>query len=211
VHTDLSLLAVDLKRHVTDIHERSYEGSGWDRARKEEAFRVGFTLATPVALRALDAINQELLDGSGTAAARPPHSDGRGGLVAWWQLTWPILESTHDRTTGEVLPPVRVAVAFPTGLGHPHMALLRPEPVDEPRGVIPEVGPDVVWAWPFQVTSPADAEHLEAIICVLALGELHERTARSALGPFEILPAFERPTSWGHSPVRPDQGEAGSR
>ncbi len=199
--TDLAKLAEDLKRHLTDIKESSYEGCGWDREPKEDAFRVGFDFATPVAERTLHALSEQLLDGTGKVRTVKPESDGRGGLIAWWQLSWPLLEETHDRITGEPFPPVRVAVAFPTTLVHPHVAILRPERVDEPRGVIPEVGPDVVWAWPFQVTSSEDAAHMETLFGVIALGEIHERTARSAARPYQVLPAFPRPATWGHSPV----------
>ena len=212
MNTDLSLLADDLMRHLTDIKEHNYEGAGWDRPVKEEAFRVGFDLATPVAERSLEAINQQVLAGTGTVSTVRPQSDGRGGLVAWWQLTWPVMEATYDRTTNEPFPPVRVAVALPTTLGHPHLAILRPEPVDEPKGVIPEVGPDVVWAWPFQVTSAEDAEHIEPLIWVVALGEVHERTARSAAGPYQVLPEFSQPPRWGHSPVgAAERGETADR
>jgi hypothetical protein len=197
----LAMLADDLMRHLTDIRELSYEGVGWERDRKEEAFRVGFDFATPVAEQSLQALSEQLLGGTGTVCTVPPESDGRGGLVGRWELTWPELEKTHDRTTGEPFPPVRVAVVFPTTLAHPHLAILRPEPVEEPRGVIPEVGPDVVWAWPFQVTSPEDAIHMEPLFWVVALGEIHERTARSAAGPYQVLPPFAQPSAWGRSPV----------
>jgi hypothetical protein len=203
VSTDYSLLVDDLRRHLTDIKEHNFEGFGWDRALKEEAFKVCFDYATPVAERVLGEINDRLLDGTGTVTTLTPHDDGHGGLVGTWELNWPIMEGTVDRTTEEALPPARIAVALPTGLGHPHLAVLRPVSFEGPTGAIPEVGPDVLLAWPFQATSEADAEHLEPIFWVVAMGEVHERTARSKIGPYQIVTEFSKPERWGKGSMTP--------
>jgi hypothetical protein len=191
-------LADQLIRHIQDIKERSHEGTSSERADKEAAFRVGFDLATPTALACLEQINELLLDGTGTASTRGVESDGDGGLIGTWELTWPLMEGTIDRCTGKPLPPARIGVVFPTTFFHPHLSVLRPEPLDPPRGVIPEAGPDAIFAWPFQVTSAADGEQLAPLFWAIALGEVHERTARAEIA-WNVIPEHPKPQAWGRA------------
>jgi hypothetical protein len=202
-------LVEDIVRHVWDLKTGTYEGVGegtpppFDgvgekRGERERVFEAGFALATPLAESCLDQINQWLLQGTGTVSTRGPQSDGRGGLIGTWELTWPALEATVDRFTGSSMPPVRVAVVFPRTLFHAHLALLRVQPVERSEGFVVEAGPDVICAWPFQVTSGSDVAHLEPLIWSIALGEIHERTARGKSGASVLILDQPQPVSWGN-------------
>ncbi len=171
----------DYHRHVVDLQNKWYEGAA-SRAEREALFRVAFDLATPVAYKVLDDINVHFLKGSGEYLAQQPGPDGEGGLIGSWSLTWPLLRAAANRFTGKPLDPLALTVIFPLtpSLGmqwtHPHIALLRPGLID-----------GLAAAWPFQVTSPKDAERQEPILRVLAEAELHERFYQSDLN-WRILP-----------------------
>jgi hypothetical protein len=171
----------DYIRHVDDLRNRNYEGA-LTREEREDKFRTAFNLVTPVAQRVLEELNSCFLEGTGQFDVQSPGSDGEGGLVGSWNLTWPLLRTAANRFTGEQLEPIRVTAIFPlTPSGgmqwtHPHLALLRKE-----------LSTGIAAAWPFQVTSAEDAERQEPILRVLAEAELHERTFQADLN-WRILP-----------------------
>jgi hypothetical protein len=171
----------DWLRHVKDLQTQTYEGAQ-TRPEKEKVFRTAFDLLTPVARRVLDDLNSSYLENSGELTVRPPASDGRGGLVGEWSLSWPLLKASKSRFTGEPLDPLTLFAIFPlTPTGamvwmHPHLALLR------------SVQPDgIAAAWPLQVTSPEDAERQEPVLRVMAETEMHERTYLADIN-WRILP-----------------------
>lgn len=171
----------DYRRHVVDLQDRKYEGTV-SRAEREALFRVAFDLVTPVSQRVLDDINDLFLKGTGDFHVQRPDTDGEGGLIGSWSLTWPLLRAAVNRFTGRPLDPLALTVVFPlTTSGsmqwtHPHIALRRPGLID-----------GLAAAWPFQVTSPKDAARQEPILRVLAEAELHERFYQSDLN-WRILP-----------------------
>lgn len=171
----------DMARHLQDLRTRSYEGA-LERKDKEEVFRRAFEITTPVALRVLAEVNAGYLDGAGQSSMNRPASDGKDGLIGSWSLTWPLLEKETDRLTGLPLPPVRLTAVFPIDWTHGHLALLNVSPPG-----------DIAFAWPFQVTDPADAERQELILWAIAEAELHERVFR-AESNWRVLPDGLRPS-----------------
>ena len=117
----------DWQRHVRDLQTRTYEGAA-AREKREEVYRKAFDLVTPIAEQVLADINSLYLEGTGELQLQTPVSDGAGGLIGWWSLTWPLLRKARNRFTGEPLEPVAVTAIFPlTPTGamqwtHPHLA-----------------------------------------------------------------------------------------
>ncbi|HEX5413402.1 MAG TPA: hypothetical protein VFZ27_16235 [Terriglobia bacterium] len=173
----------DWKRHVHDLQTQSYEGAA-SRAEKEQVFRRAFDLTTPVAVKVLAELNACYLENTGRVSVHPAGPDGEGGLLGSWQLVWPALLAAKSRFTGRELEPVALTAIFPLtpsqGLPwtHPHLALL--------RAALPI---KIAAAWPFQVTSEADAQRQEPILRVLAEAEMHERTFEGDLN-WRILPVM---------------------
>lgn len=176
--------AEDTARHLVDLSTRTYEGAE-ERASREIVFRRAFSLTTPVALRILGALNQGVLDGTGRTAIHDPEPDGGGGIWGRWEITWPLLERSIDRLTSVAMPPVRIAAIFPIDFSHGHIAVLRAADPHEP-----------LIAWPFQVTTEADAERQEAILWAIAEGEVHERVFRADVN-WQVLPRPVVPDTWG--------------
>jgi hypothetical protein len=169
-----------MARHLLDLEAGGYEGA-INRPDRDAVYRNAFELTTPVALEVLDLVNRSYLAGSGRSQVQPPHFDGKAGLAGSWDLTWPLLEASLDRFTSKPMPPLRLASVFPADFSHAHLALLAAEP---------PYGP--VAAWPFQVTSSADAARQQPILWAIAEAELHERVLR-ADGNWRVLPVTLRP------------------
>lgn len=171
----------DYLRHVRDLQNKYYEGAV-SRAEREALFMKAFDFATPVASRVLGDLNVNFLKGTGDLAVNRPAPDGEGGLIGSWSLTWPLLLRAVSRFDGKALEPLAVTAIFPlkaTGAmqwTHPHLALRRPGLRD-----------GLAAAFPFQVTSPEDAERQEPILRVLAEAEFHERFYESDLN-WRLLP-----------------------
>jgi hypothetical protein len=154
----------DWRRHMEDLVVQRYEGAD-ERAERDRVFREAFDLCTPVALRVLEQIDELLLGGVSSISTRPPESDGAGGLLGAWEMSWPLLEQARNRFTGQALPPARITAMYPAGFTHGHLALYD---IGEPRRPVA--------AWPLQVTTPEDAERQEPILWAIAEAEVHERT-----------------------------------
>jgi hypothetical protein len=170
----------DWRRHVADLQTRTYEGAS-ERADREELFRRGFELATPVAVRVLEKVDGVYLSGTGEISVTPPAPDGARGLRGSWNLTWPLLEQAVDRFTNEPMPPVRISTMFPRDFTHPHVSLYAIRPPYE-----------WVACWPFQVMTTEDAERQEAIFFAVAEAEVHERTFAGDLN-WRLLPSATAP------------------
>jgi hypothetical protein len=171
----------DYLRHVKDLQNKNYEGAV-TRAEREAMFRKAFDFVTPVARRVLDDINVNFLKGTGEFDVQPPASDGEGGLIGSWSVSWPLLRAARNRFTGKPLERLLLTAVFPlkpTGgmqWTHPHFALRRSGLID-----------GLAAAFPMQVISPEDAERQEPILRVLAEAEFHERFYQSDLN-WRLLP-----------------------
>jgi hypothetical protein len=157
-----------IERHLEDLRENAYEGaSGADR---QARYVAAFELLTPVAVEVLQQVNTALLRGKGEVSVSAPGSDGGGGSIGSWLLTWPELSKSTSRFTGERLQPVTISAVFPPGFTHPH--LVAGGPVD-PRAAS-------LNAWPMQVTSPEDAEQHRPVLWAIATAEVHDRIYQSS-------------------------------
>lgn len=165
----------DWRRHIEDLQTSTYEGAE-GREEREAIFEQAFALTTPVALQVLESLAAAYLpSGTATSVTKPWRAsedelDGAnrvpaGGLLGSWNLSWPALERARNRLTGEVMPPVQIFAMFPNDFNHPHLALFD---LSERRRWIA--------CWPFQVTSPADAERQEPTLAAIAEADMHERT-----------------------------------
>jgi hypothetical protein len=157
-----------IQRHLEDLRENAYEGASG--AARHAHYVAAFELLTPVALDVLQQINAALLRGSGDASVRAPGSDGSGGQIGSWLLTWPELSQSSSRFTGNQLQPVTISAVFPAGFTHPH--LVAGGPVD-PRAIS-------LAAWPMQVTSSEDAEAQRPVLWAIATAEVHDRIYQSS-------------------------------
>ncbi|MGH9505153.1 MAG: hypothetical protein ACRD20_20055 [Terriglobales bacterium] len=161
---------IDYRRHIHDLRTRSYEGAV-SREDREEVFRRAFDLVTPVARRVLAEINDSFLSGSGRIRVVCPTRTEEGGLIGFWEMSWSLQEQARNRFNQEPLQPLAIHAVFPLRptLGmewtHPHFAMLRPCCKE-----------GFAAAWPMQVVSEEDAWRQEAILRVLAEGELHQQT-----------------------------------
>jgi hypothetical protein len=163
-------------RHIADLSNDSFEGHV-SRAARFGQFRTAVELAAPTVTDVLARMNSELLMGTGTIDRDPPPNDDTGQHVSRWMLSWPLQRSANHRRTGDPLEPVVIAAAFPPGFTHPHLGESKP------------VDADTVWAWPFQVTEPADASSLRFVFEAIALASLHERVFQADIG-WRVLPTI---------------------
>ena len=162
-----------LRRHLADLRDNKYEGAaGRDR---EAKYRAAFDLLGPLALGVLKDMNALLLAGSGEVSQSDPASDGDGGLIGSWQLSWPQLARARHRMTGQALLPVTVSAVFPAGFVHPHLV---------PGGRV-QPGAASLVAWPMQVASAADASQYRQLLWALATEEMHDRIYQSS---WQIIP-----------------------
>jgi hypothetical protein len=147
----------DLLRHVQDLRTGTYEGAV-SQSEKEVVYRRGVELLSPVALAVLEAANAAFLNGTGQVLATGPQNDGYGGLEARFELSWPEQRAAWVvRGPREPLQPVRIVAHYHRGFHHPHL------------------GGSRVGDWPFQITSPADAERQAGVLAAIVEVELHQR------------------------------------
>jgi len=165
----------DWRRHVEDLQTNTYDGAE-TREEREAVFAQAFALTTPVALRVLVSLAASYLGPDATTSVtelrQVPDEElngadraPAGGLLGSWDLTWPAIERARNRLTGEAMPPIQIFAMFPYGFTHPHLALFD---LSEPRRWVA--------CWPFQVTSPEDAERQEPTLAAIAEADMHERT-----------------------------------
>jgi hypothetical protein len=157
-----------LRRHLADLRNDRYEGATGQA--RETHYRAAFNLLTPVATSVLSEMNAALLRETGDVSVRQPASDGQGGLIGSWMLSWPALRETSSRFTGARLLPVTISAVFPQGFVHPHLVAGGP------------VGPSSasLIAWPMQVKTAEDAAEHRPVLWAIATAEIHDRIFQSS-------------------------------
>lgn len=145
----------DLFRHLQDLHSGTYEGTR-ERGAKEETYRRGIAFVTPVALAVLQEANTLFLENTGDIRIIGPETDGSGGLVTRFELSWPE-QRAASRDSAQPLQPVCIIVDYSQNFLHPHLA------------------GSTTGYWPFQVTSELDAERQRSILAAIVELELHQR------------------------------------
>src|SRR5579862_4674040 len=141
---------VDYRRHIDDLRTHSYEGAS-SREEREKVFIEAFDLLTPVAEKVLSDLNFFFLSGLGWTRTVSPSRSEDGGLIGFWELTWPLQQRSKNRFTQQPLDPLAIHAVFPKRptlsmeWTHPHLALLRPC-----------CHSGLAAAWPLQVTSIED-------------------------------------------------------
>jgi hypothetical protein len=151
---------VDLYRHLDDVRLRSYEGAG-PREERNLVFARAVELLDPVVTRILDEVRVTFLDGAGEVRHVPAGDDGKGGMVARWELSWQEQRAAINRmeppeTAGPV-PPVTVIAWFGATFTHGHLC------------------GTTAGHWPLQVLDTTDAERQEPIVRAIVEAELHQR------------------------------------
>ena len=166
-----TLRADDLLRHLKDLRTGTYEGAQ-SRSAKEEIYRKGIELLTPVAIAVLEEANVLFLQGTGKIQIIGPEDDGSGGLETRFELSWPQQRAAYvARGPREPLQPVRIVVNYSQSFLHPHLSA------------------SAAGYWPFQVTSWADAERQKGILAAIVELELHQRIFES---DWRILPVSQQ-------------------
>jgi hypothetical protein len=153
----------DLFRHLDDLRTGSYEGAR-PRAERDEVFRRAAALLDPVVTAILEEVDATVLDGTGEVAHEPAGSDGRGGLVARWSLSWP---AQRERGAD----PVAVVAWFGAAFSHGHLA------------------GSSLGNWPLQVVDAADAERQAPIVRAIVEAELHQRVFDAT---WRVIPGYTR-------------------
>jgi len=153
---------------MEDLRTDSYEGaSGPER---EARYRTAFDLLSIVATGVLADIDELLLFGTGDISIQPPATDGHGGLIGSWMLSWPALREARSRMTGKALMPVTISAVWPAGFVHPHLVVGGPV---NPRA-------ESLTAWPMQIASAEEAAQQEPLLWALATAEVHDRIYQSS-------------------------------
>lgn len=157
----------DLLRHLHDLRMGTYEGTE-SRETREELYRRGIQLLTPVALAVLNEANALFLKNTGSIQIIGPERDATNGLVTKFELSWPEQRAAHSRREPfKALEPVRIVVDFSQNFLHPHLAA------------------SAAGHWPFQVVNEADAERQRSILSAIVELELHQRVFET---DWRILP-----------------------
>jgi len=158
----------DIARHLDDLRTRSYEGAA-ARADRDQVFRRAVELLGPVVTAALERVDRDWLEGTGEVRARPPGGDGKGGLVASWELTWPEQRAARSLRDGGAVEGVQVVAWFAEGFTHGHLRGSR------------------AGNWPLQVVDAADAQRQALVVGAIVEAELHERIFHAG---WRVLPAY---------------------
>lgn len=166
------------QRHVIDLATDSFEGQH-PREARFRLFRQAVEIATPTVFDVLEHLNSSVLANEGNVERDPLPDEALSAFACRWLLTWPEQQQARHRITGAPLEPVIVAVAFPPDYTHPHIGENKP------------ATSETIWAWPFQVTSPADAEDLRFVLEAVAAASLHERIYQ-ADSAWMVIPEADR-------------------
>jgi hypothetical protein len=185
----------DYRRHLADLRDRKYEGHV-ERAGRETTFTHATELLSPVVHQVLDEFNEVMLDNTGEIEWRPVHSDGDGGLISLWLLSWPLQRKARQRSGGywdqdsepmqpqflresplNAIEPIVIQTFLPkegvVGWLHGHIAGRHYSPNN---------------MWPLQVTTEEDALRQAIVLWMIAEGELHRCVYDMSHEPMTILP-----------------------
>ena len=168
-------------RHVVDLATDSFEGQA-ARSDRFALFREAVAVATPTVFEVLGDLNESVLNNTGVVERDQLPDEGELRFACRWTLSWPEQKEASHRITGEALEPVVVAVAFPSDYTHPHI------------GENKSAESETIWAWPFQVTSPEDAEQLRFVFEAVAAASLHERIFQADSG-WRVIPEAQQPSN----------------
>jgi len=161
----------DQLRHLHDLRTGTYEGEK-SRSAKEDVYRHGIELITPIAVSILAEANILFLNGTGEVQVIGPEDDGSGGLETRFELSWPEQrEAQVTRGPQKPLQPVHIIVNYSQNFLHPHLS------------------GSTAGYWPFQVTSEADAERQKGIFSAIVELELHQRNYET---DWRILPVSKQ-------------------
>jgi hypothetical protein len=151
-----------LLRHFRDLRDGTHDGmSGFED--KQASFARAVHFLVPVAVQALDEINQHLLAGTGTVTDSGLQRDENGSWASW-SLSWP-----EQKRAG--VAPIELRAHFETGFHHPHL-----------RGA-------TVREWPLNVFSASDADAQLPILRAITAADLHNLVFRA---DFRIIPQVVR-------------------
>ncbi|MFC7589158.1 hypothetical protein ACFQYP_39855 [Nonomuraea antimicrobica] len=153
-----------LLRHFTDLRDGTH-GRAVTREDKERLFVRAVELLDPMAHRALDEANADLLLGTGEVVASGVTRSREGGLNAMWSLTWP-----EQRESG--VQPIAVVAHYGRDFHHPHL-----------RG-------NTVGDWPLNVFDEADAAGQLDTLRVIAAGDAHNLVFQES---YRLMPAATAP------------------
>lgn len=150
-----------LLRHFADLRDGTH-GPAVTRADKERVFVRAVELIDPVARRALDELDADLLLGTGEVVASGVTRSREGGLNAMWSLTWP-----EQRASG--VQPIAVVAHFGHDFHHPHL-----------RG-------NTVGDWPLNVFDETDAAGQLDTMRALAAADAHNLVFQES---YHLIPAI---------------------
>ncbi|MEV0237138.1 hypothetical protein [Nonomuraea sp. NPDC050786] len=150
-----------LIRHFCDLRD-GIHGQAVSREDKERLFATATELLDPVARRALDEVNADLLLGTGDVVSSGVTRSREGGLNAMWSLTWPEQRASHVQ-------PIAVVAHYGCDFHHPHL-----------RG-------NTVGDWPMNVFDTADAEAQLDTLRVIAAGDAHNLVFQES---YQLMPAI---------------------
>ena len=187
----------DYRRHLIDLRDHAYEGSV-ERAEREATFRRAVELFSPVVHEVLTEFNAVMFANTGSIEWRRVQSDGDGGLVTLWLLSWPMQQASRARKRGQRLQDseLRPPVLRETSEGSIDPIIVRAFlPNDDTFGGLHGhlAGgyhtPNSLW--PLNVVTREDAERQAIIIWAIAEGELHRCTYDMAHAPTQLLPFID--------------------
>lgn len=160
----------DLLRHLHDLKTGTYEGVE-NREAKEELYRRGVQLLTPIVVTVLEEANALFLKNTGSIQVIGPERDNTNGLVTRFELSWPEQRTAHvTRGIPKPLEPVCILVDYSQNFLHPHLA------------------GNTAGHWPFQVMNEIDAERQRSILAAIVELELHQRIFET---DWRILPVSQ--------------------
>ncbi len=151
-----------LLRHFRDLRDGTHDGLA-EFEDKQASFARAVRFLAPVAVQALEELNQHLLAGTGTVTDSGLQRDEDGSWASW-TLVW-----AEQRRAG--VPPIELRAHFGRGSHHPHL-----------RGA-------TVREWPLNVYSARDADAQLPVLQAIAAADLHNLVFQA---DFRIVPQVVR-------------------
>lgn len=185
----------DYRRHLIDLRDRAYEGCV-TRADREATFTSAVEFLSPVAMQVLEEFNRVMCGNTGRVEWRPVASDGDGGLISVWLLSWPLQQQARRRTGGywdEDSEQMQPTFLQETAEGSVDPIVI--------QTFLPKEG-QVGWLhghisgrfftpssmWPLNVVSEEEARRQAIVLWMIAEGELHRIVYEMSHAPMSILP-----------------------